>query len=69
MEIYSCKNLIILISEKVFSVEVDELNKVSLKLTSSYSGATDEIIRSQGRTIVCGIGKSGIIKKKPLPLW
>ncbi|MFI8726247.1 SIS domain-containing protein [Stutzerimonas kunmingensis] len=48
----------------VFAVEAQAVNDLAEKLDGAFSDAVERILASQGRVIVCGMGKSGIIGKK-----
>ena len=52
------------IARHVFEIEARSVSQLSKKLTSSFSEAVEKILDSNGRVIVCGMGKSGIIGKK-----
>ena len=48
----------------VFKIESEAIANLSSLLTEDFNGAIDAIITTKGRTIICGMGKSGIIGKK-----
>ncbi|GHB05397.1 KpsF/GutQ family sugar-phosphate isomerase [Modicisalibacter luteus] len=52
------------VGKKVFINEANALVNVSSKLDNSFVVAVDVMLRSKGRVVVCGMGKSGIIGKK-----
>ncbi|WP_394866655.1 KpsF/GutQ family sugar-phosphate isomerase [Paraclostridium bifermentans] len=52
------------ISKDVFNLEIEELKKVRDKIDNSIEDAVQMIFNADGRVIVTGIGKSGIIGKK-----
>lgn len=52
------------IAKEVFDIEVKALTNVRDNLTSDFGLAVDTILSTSGRTIICGMGKSGIIGKK-----
>ena len=52
------------IAKRVISVEIDGLEYMQKNLDNSISIAVDTIVNSNGRVIVCGMGKSGIVGKK-----
>jgi arabinose-5-phosphate isomerase len=52
------------IARDVIAIEIQALKKVSENLTPDFSHAVDTILSTSGRTIICGMGKSGIIGKK-----
>jgi arabinose-5-phosphate isomerase len=52
------------IAREVIAIEIQALKKVSGNLNPDFSHAVDAILSTSGRTIICGMGKSGIIGKK-----
>lgn len=48
----------------VFTVESRAVSELSVRLSDSFADSIEHILQSKGRTIVCGMGKSGIIGKK-----
>jgi arabinose-5-phosphate isomerase len=48
----------------VFKIESAAIANLSSLLTEDFNGAIDAILTTKGRTIICGMGKSGIIGKK-----
>ncbi len=52
------------IAQEVIKTEIESLIFMSSRIDENFSIAVDEILNSSGRTIVCGMGKSGIIGKK-----
>ncbi len=55
---------IIEIARDVIEVEVNGLNFMKDNIDSNFEVAVDAILSTKGRTIICGMGKSGIIGKK-----
>jgi arabinose-5-phosphate isomerase len=51
-------------AKRVFSVEAQAVAALADKLDDNFPMAVEHILRSSGRTIVCGMGKSGIIGRK-----
>src|SRR5690606_22710525 len=49
---------------RVFGIEADAIRALAGQIDECFSQTVDKILRSRGRTIVCGMGKSGIIGKK-----
>jgi len=49
---------------KVFEIEAAAISNLISLLTDDFNDAVDSIINTNGRTIICGMGKSGIIGKK-----
>ena len=52
------------IAKDVFEAEAKEIANLANLLTNDFENAVNEIYRSQGKLIVSGMGKSGIIGKK-----
>jgi arabinose-5-phosphate isomerase len=52
------------IAKEVFKIESKAVLDLCNNLDNDFSGAIDSILVSNGRLIVCGMGKSGIIGKK-----
>ncbi|CAM3729184.1 KpsF/GutQ family sugar-phosphate isomerase [Vibrio aquimaris] len=52
------------IAKKVIQTEIDGLNYMAKSLGPEFEMAINAIINTKGRTIICGMGKSGIIGKK-----
>lgn len=52
------------IANRVISNEIDALHAISEQLDEQFDAAIKLILNTQGRTIICGMGKSGIIGKK-----
>jgi arabinose-5-phosphate isomerase len=48
----------------VFKIESAAIANLSSLLTEDFNGAIEAILNTKGRTIICGMGKSGIIGKK-----
>jgi len=58
------------IAKTVFKIEANEIARLADKLTDSFQKAVESIYHSDGKVILIGMGKSGIITKKlqpPLP--
>ena len=51
-------------AKRVFQVEAEAVAELAGKLDGDFSLVVEHILQSSGRTIVCGMGKSGIIGKK-----
>lgn len=64
MTLYNPETKFIEIAKKVFTVEARAIEQLSHRLDGSFNQAIHEILRSSGKLIVCGMGKSGIIAKK-----
>lgn len=52
------------VAKKVIQIEINGLQEIENNLNDSFNIAVDKILNTHGRTIVCGMGKSGIIGKK-----
>jgi arabinose-5-phosphate isomerase len=52
------------IAAEVFEIEAAAVSGLCAGLDSDFSAAVTSVLASEGRVIVCGIGKSGIIGKK-----
>lgn len=52
------------IARDVINIEISGLKFMSSNLGSSFDTAIDTIISANGRVIICGMGKSGIVGKK-----
>ncbi|MGL4957629.1 MAG: KpsF/GutQ family sugar-phosphate isomerase [Plesiomonas sp.] len=55
---------IIEVAKRVITTEIEGLTYMADRLDSSIEMAVDAILATNGRTIICGMGKSGIIGKK-----
>jgi arabinose-5-phosphate isomerase len=52
------------IAQEVFDIEIAGLNYVKNNLNGDFSDAVDAILKSSGRLVVTGMGKSGQVGKK-----
>lgn len=52
------------IAKSVFTIEAQAVAQLAERLDNSFTEAVQRILSSNGRVIVCGMGKSGIIGKK-----
>lgn len=52
------------IAKDVFEIEVMGLNEVASKINGDFEKTIDSIIKSKGRVVVTGMGKSGLVGKK-----
>ncbi|UQB41586.1 KpsF/GutQ family sugar-phosphate isomerase [Thiomicrospira microaerophila] len=52
------------IAKSVFEIEAAAIENLSLLLDEQFEYAIDAILKSKGRVVVCGMGKSGLIGKK-----
>lgn len=51
-------------ARRVFQIEADAVAALAGKLDEDFRLSVQRILQSTGRTIICGMGKSGIIGKK-----
>jgi len=51
-------------AKNVFKIEAEAITNLISLLTDDFNEAVDSILNTKGRTIICGMGKSGIIGKK-----
>lgn len=51
-------------AKRVFRMEAESILNLQGQLTADFDTAVNEILKAQGKVIVCGMGKSGIIGKK-----
>lgn len=51
-------------ARRVFQIEADAVAALAGKLDGDFRLSVQRILQSTGRTIICGMGKSGIIGKK-----
>ena len=52
------------IAKEVIKTEAEEIAKLSQYLTADFEACIEELASSQGKFIICGMGKSGLIGKK-----
>ena len=52
------------IAKRVINTEINALHALHDQLDEQFKAAIDLILNNSGRTIICGMGKSGIIGKK-----
>ena len=52
------------LAKEVFQIEADSILKLQERLDSNIENAVETIIKSKGRVIVTGMGKSGLIARK-----
>lgn len=51
-------------ARRVFQIEAEAVAGLSKKIDQDFEAAVEHILRSDGRTIICGMGKSGIVGRK-----
>lgn len=64
VEILGKSNVITDIAKTVFKIEADSIMKLQERINGNLEEAVNTILRSKGRVIVTGMGKSGLIGKK-----
>ena len=52
------------IAKNVIDLEIQALKKLKKSINNSFSQAVDAIVKRQSKTILCGVGKSGLIASK-----
>lgn len=52
------------IAKQVFDIEAQAISHLSTQLDADFDGAIQAILETQGRVVICGMGKSGLIGKK-----
>jgi len=52
------------IAKRVFDIEIESLQSVAGLIDDSFTDAVNAILKTRGKVIVIGIGKSGIVGKK-----
>ena len=52
------------IAKRVFDIEIESLQQVAGLIDDAFTAAVQAILANQGKVIVIGIGKSGLIGKK-----
>ena len=52
------------IAKNVIDLEIRALQKLKASLNNSFNNAVDAIVKCQSKTILCGVGKSGLIASK-----
>lgn len=52
------------VAQRVIKIEIEALKAVEQQLDDEFNYAVQLILNTTGRTIICGMGKSGIIGKK-----
>ena len=58
------KSTLIELAKEVFDIESDSILKLKDRISENIEKAVDVIIKSKGRVIVTGMGKSGLIGRK-----
>lgn len=52
------------IAKRVFDIEIESLRQVAGSIDDEFARVVDAILKSTGKLVVIGIGKSGLIGKK-----
>lgn len=52
------------IAKRVFDIEAEAVNHLKSLLDQNFSQSVDAILATEGRVVICGMGKSGLIGKK-----
>ncbi|VAW47574.1 D-arabinose 5-phosphate isomerase [hydrothermal vent metagenome] len=52
------------IAKQVFDIEADAISHLKAQLTDDFNHSVQAILNTQGRVVICGMGKSGLIGKK-----
>ena len=58
------KNEISYIGKQVIELQIKALKKLKNSIDNSFNLAVNKILKCKSKTIVCGVGKSGIIASK-----
>ena len=51
-------------AKRVFKIEAEAIQALSQQLDPHFSQSVDAILATEGRVVICGMGKSGLIGKK-----
>lgn len=51
-------------AKEVFEIEAKAVSDLAQSLTADFNKAVEAILKSSGRLVVCGVGKSGIVGRK-----
>ncbi len=57
------------IAKRVFDIEAEAITHLKQLLDDNFARSVDAILKTQGRLVICGMGKSGLIGKKSWPPW
>ena len=52
------------LAKKVIDLEIQALQKLKKKIDNSFNKAVELILKTEGKLVFCGIGKSGLIARK-----
>jgi arabinose-5-phosphate isomerase len=52
------------IAQRVFEIEANAVLHLTSQLDDDFTDSVDAILKTQGRVVICGMGKSGLIGKK-----
>ncbi|PLA75431.1 KpsF/GutQ family sugar-phosphate isomerase [Hydrogenovibrio sp. SC-1] len=51
-------------AKRVFQIEAEAIQALSYQLDNHFSQSVETILATEGRVVICGMGKSGLIGKK-----
>lgn len=51
-------------AKEVFQIEAKALSDLSKQLDDSFNKAVETVLKSKGRLVICGVGKSGLVGAK-----
>ncbi|GKT11874.1 MAG: arabinose-5-phosphate isomerase [Thiomicrorhabdus sp.] len=52
------------IAKEVFEIEAEAIKHLKTQLNADFNGAVEAILKTKGRVVICGMGKSGLIGTK-----
>ena len=52
------------VAKNVIDLEIQALKKLKKSINNSFNQAVNAIVKCQSKTILCGVGKSGLIASK-----
>ena len=52
------------IAKRVFEIEIESLKHVANQLDETFTGVVNALLKIEGKVVIAGIGKSGLIGKK-----
>ncbi|MEA3404389.1 MAG: KpsF/GutQ family sugar-phosphate isomerase [Pseudomonadota bacterium] len=52
------------IAKRVFDIEAQAIQHLKTLLTQDFDSSVDAMLKTKGRVVICGMGKSGLIGKK-----
>ena len=60
----SVKEKVLSRAKEVFAIEAAAVEALSAKLTDDFAQCVEAILNCQGRLVICGMGKSGLVGRK-----